>query len=272
MDIGTAKPEPHILESVKHYFIDHKRPDEYYSAGLFGRESRSCIQELLQTRRMALVVGGSGLYIKALIEGFFNGHVRDFVVRERLMHRLEEDGLDALYQTLKEVDPDYSRKISPNDRQRVLRSLEVYYSTGKPFSEFHRTAVEPAPFRTVMIGLTMERPALYERINQRVEAMLKRGLIEEVEWLQEHGYDLRYTALNTVGYREVFQYLNRKLSYDEMVEQIKRNTRRYAKRQLTWFRSMTNIHWITIQPQGDDNEIAAYISRNIFRKYNLISI
>ncbi len=263
MDIGTAKPEPQFRQRVMHHFIDIRNPDEYYSAGLFGREARQVIDQIFNHGRIPLVVGGSGFYIKALVDGIFEEPFKDEAVRHELNAQLQKLGLAALYQHLQQIDPIYAKKISPNDRQRILRALEVYQITGKPFSFFHQQKTEPAAFTPIFWGITMERAALYQRINQRVDQMLKNGLIDEVKQLLKMGYAPTLNALNTVGYKEVIQFLQKELDFSTMVEQIKRNTRRYAKRQLTWFRADSRIQWFEIQNKSDFELLAQKIIAQI---------
>ncbi|MHB2156239.1 tRNA (adenosine(37)-N6)-dimethylallyltransferase MiaA [Calditrichota bacterium GD2] len=260
MDIGTAKPEAEFRRQVTHHFIDIRDPDEYYSAGLFGKEARTTIANIFARGRVPLVVGGSGFYIKALVDGIFELDAKDEKIRQQLNERLERDGLRALYDDLKKIDPGYAAKISPNDRQRILRSLEVYFVTGKPFSYFHQQKPEAADFKPVFWGLDMERKALYQRINERVDQMLTEGLLDEVKTLLEKGYSPQLNALNTVGYKEAIAYLQNRLSYEEMAEQIKRNTRRYAKRQLTWFRADQRIQWTRVDSPETFRELAKKIA------------
>ncbi|WP_456441240.1 tRNA (adenosine(37)-N6)-dimethylallyltransferase MiaA [Caldithrix abyssi] len=260
MDIGTAKPEAEFRQRVTHHFIDICDPDEYYSAGLFGKEARTTIEGIFARGRVPLVVGGSGFYIKALVDGIFELDAKDEKIRQQLSERLERDGLRALYDDLKKIDSVYAAKISPNDRQRILRSLEVYFITGKPFSYFHQQKPEAADFKPVFWGLDMERKALYQRINERVDQMLAEGLLDEVKTLLEKGYSPQLNALNTVGYKEAIAYLQNRLSYEEMAEQIKRNTRRYAKRQLTWFRADQRIQWTRVDSPQTLKKLAEEIA------------
>jgi len=259
MDIGTAKPDRSFRERVAHHFIDICDPDDYYSAGIFGRQARKVVNGIFSRGALPLVVGGSGFYIKALTDGIFEFEVKDEQVRQQLDERVKAQGLAALYAQLQKVDPEYAAKISPNDRQRILRALEVFEVSGKPFSFFHRQKPEAADFEPVLWGLDMERSALYRRINQRVDDMLAQGLIDEVRSLLQRGYDASLNALNTVGYKEVIEYLHERLSYEEMRELIKRNSRRYAKRQLTWFRADKRIVWQSVETSADLEQLATKI-------------
>ncbi len=260
MDIGTAKPEKNFRQKVVHHFIDICDPDDYYSAGIFGREARQTIEKIFTDGdALPLVVGGSGFYIKALVDGIFELQTRDELVRQKLEKRLEREGVGQLYAFLQQVDPVYAAKISANDRQRILRALEVYLTTGKPFSSFHAKKPQAADFKPVFWGLDTERKILYRRIENRVERMLKQGLIEEVQLLLNKGFRPELNALNTVGYKEVIQYFNRLLTYEQMVELIKRNSRRYAKRQLTWFRADNRINWYDAEKTANLEKLAEKI-------------
>jgi tRNA dimethylallyltransferase len=244
LSIGTDKIADAIRKKILHHMIDICNPDEYFSAGMYSRIARKVIGEIQQRGKLPLVVGGSGFYISALVDGIFELDVHDNQVRAGLHERLRREGQEALYAELKKCDAEYAVKISHSDKQRTMRALEIYIVTGRSFSSWHERDTEPAPFKPLMIGLTMERQILYERIEKRVEKMLEAGLMDEVQKLIHMGYRPGMNALNTVGYKEAFQYLQGELTFDEMVDLIKRNSRRYAKRQLTWFRRDTRIRWI----------------------------
>lgn len=250
MDIGTAKPSREELAIVPHHFIDIKYPDEYYSAGQFGRDARLKIAELLAQDRQPLVVGGSGLYVQALVDGFFEKEIFDPQVKARLKTAIEQNGLSVLYHKLQQVDPTYAQKIHPNDGHRIVRALEVYELTGEPFSRFQKQERHAADFEPVMVGLFMDRAKLYRIIDARVERMLAQGLVDEVRHLLQRGYSSQLNSLQTVGYREVFDYLEQKTSYDDMVSLIKQHSRNYAKRQMTWFRKDHRITWIDVSDVG----------------------
>jgi len=258
MDIGTAKPTAKELSRVQHFFIDHAEPDQNYSAGDFSREARAAVINNLNGGRNCIVAGGSGMYIKALLDGIIEADLKDESVREQLNSELREKGLPALYAQLKKIDPPLAGRISENDRQRILRGLEAYFVSGKPLSEWHKESTEKAPFDFYMIGLTMHRQELYKRINNRVDRMIAGGLIREVRELLQKGY--RHTnALNAVGYKEVVSYLDGTINEKEMAELIKRNSRRYAKRQLTWFNADPRIHWFDVGNFETANDMHAAI-------------
>ena len=244
MDIGTAKPTPQERKRVTHHFIDIKYPDEYYSAGKFGQEAREVIKQLQTQGKRAIVVGGSGLYVRALVDGFFNKQIYDQSLKAKLKKEIEEKGLASLYERLQQVDPESAQRIHPNDGHRIVRALEVYELTGIPFSEFQKEATTKADFEPVFWGLTRERDELYRIIERRVDQMLSEGLVEEVMSLKARGYSENLNSMQTVGYKEVFDFLNGKISRQEMIRLIKQHSRNYAKRQLTWFRKDQRIQWI----------------------------
>jgi len=267
LDIGTAKPPPEILSKTKHHFIDSLAPDEYYSAGMFGRDARNEINNIFKIDKVPLVVGGSGFYIQALVDGLSEIDVSDPGIREDLRQRLENEGIEKLYTELISVDPDLAKNISLNDKQRILRGLEVYYVEGKPLSKLQLKNPIPADFKPLFIGLTAKREFLYNKINKRVEEMISMGLVEEVDSLKKKGFTEEDNALNTVGYKEVFNYLNGMYDLDSMIEKIKINSRRYAKRQLTWFRKDSRIQWFNIEEYESNADLAtrifAHINKNL---------
>ncbi|TAK52587.1 MAG: tRNA (adenosine(37)-N6)-dimethylallyltransferase MiaA [Bacteroidetes bacterium] len=246
MDIGTAKPTYDELESVKHHFINILNPDEDYNAGEYGKQARVVLDGIFDKGKIPIVVGGSGLYIQALTDGFFEGPAGDPELRERLYSRLHQEGAERLLAELNSVDPESASKMLPTNTKRLIRALEVYHITGKPISTLQKENIPPN-FQPVFFGLQWERRKLYERIGNRVDLMIKQGLIDEVKKLQEMGYTSQMNSLQTVGYKETLNYLEGKSSIDEMVELIKRNSRRYAKRQLTWFRPDERIFWLSVQ-------------------------
>jgi tRNA dimethylallyltransferase len=258
MDIGTAKLSYWEREEVTHHFIDIRHPDEIYSAGEFSEEARDEIWEILAMGRWPIVVGGSGLYLRALLEGFFEPKISNREIQAQLKQRLEKEGSWKLHAELAKIDP-ASAWIHPNDAHRIVRALEIYYAGGKLPSEVRMYPNEPAEFIYRLIGIDMPRAALYERINQRVDNMLEQGLVDECKRLLEMGYSPKLNALKTVGYQEVFQFLRHEISYDEMAELIKQHTRNYAKRQMTWFRKMSGVEWFDIRPEDPPEKIAALI-------------
>ena len=251
MDIGTAKPAKHELGQIPHHFIDIRNPDEYYSAGEYGREARDCIENLLAKNKVPIVVGGSGFYIRALVDGLFAPRISDPQVKEKWRLRIRKEGAKSVFAHLQNVDPQTAARLHPNDTQRIVRALEVYEISGKPLSAFQQGGETPADFPTVFIGLTRKREILYKRINSRVDKMMEMGLIDEVVSLKQRGWGPELNALRTVGYKEVFDFLDDLISKDEMIRLIKQNSRRYAKRQLTWFRRDARIHWIDLDEHDE---------------------
>jgi len=261
LTIGTAKPTPEDLRQIKHHFVDILDPDQDYNAGEYSLQARIKIQELSNNGVRPILVGGSGLYLRAVIDGFFKGQGKNFEVREELEEEARSFGGDVLYEKLKKIDPVSAAKMDATKVRRVVRALEVYYSTGKPISELHSVQETIIPFTVVQFGLEWDRRILYQRIEHRIDEMIKHGLVDEVQALISKGYSRTLNALNTVGYNEVFQFLEGTLTREEMVRLIKQNTRRYAKRQMTWFRADKRIRWISVNEETNWNEIAALVQK-----------
>lgn len=262
MDIGTAKPLPEERKVARHHFIDIKIPNQYYSAGEYGREARVCVDEIFNRGKMPIVVGGSGFYIQALVDGLFAPETSDAAVKQHWLEKIRVDGIESVLKRLDEVDPITAATLHPNDFQRVVRAMEVWQLSGKPISLYRKGEEARANFQPLFIGLNRDRPKLYERIERRVDVMLNTGLVEEVQKIQDLGYDSKLNALRTVGYQEVFEYLAGEIKLAEMIDKIKMNTRRYAKRQLTWFRRDARIHWFSL-----DTESTPQIAEKICKLY-----
>lgn len=241
MSIGTAKPSVAELQTVKHHFIDSHSVSENFSVGDFEKEGLRVIDGLLRDHDAALLVGGSGLYIKAICEGFDELPIASAGIRERLNTEFDENGIGHLQEKIKLADPVYAAQVDMNNPQRLIRALEVTESTGKPFSSYRKSTINARPFNIIKVGLNLPRDILYSRINQRVDAMIRDGLVDEVRSLLPFRH---LNALNTVGYSEIFDYLDGKTDLETAIEQIKQNTRRFAKRQLTWFGKDKEIIWI----------------------------
>lgn len=259
LDIGTAKPRKEEMGEINHYFLDVLTPDQDFNAGEFGKQGRSVIEAIFRSGKQPIVVGGSGLYIQSLIDGFFEGPSKDEETRKHLYDRLHREGVEVLLQELRKIDPASAARMLPTNTRRIVRALEVFYLTGIPISELQKMNKPQRTFEPVFAGLAWERKALYERIDRRVDAMLAAGLVNEVESLQRRGYDISLNALQTVGYQEVFQFLDGSIDYETMVESIKRNSRRFAKRQLTWFRRDRRIHWFPVESEKDFPTVAQEI-------------
>ncbi|WP_027002353.1 tRNA (adenosine(37)-N6)-dimethylallyltransferase MiaA [Hugenholtzia roseola] len=249
MAIGTAKPSPSDLACVPHHFVDFLPIAERYTVADFEREALSVLSDLFQKKQYALLVGGSGLFIKALCEGLDQMPEVPLSFRQDLMQLLENEGVEALLEELKTSDPLYFEQVDKANGQRVVRALEVIRATGQPFSSFRTQEKKTRPFRIVKIMLDRPRPMLYARIEARVEQMLELGLEQEVREL----YPFRHlNALQTVGYQEFFPYFEGLTDFAQTVAQIKQNTRRYAKRQLTWFRKDADFLWLDIEGKSQD--------------------
>ena len=242
--IGTAQPSVEQLNRVKHHFIAHRSIEDNYNAGMFERDALALLDALFQKYDVVVCCGGTGLYIKALCEGLDDLPEADESLRKQLTERLETEGLESLQRQLKELDPVHFEKMDTQNPQRVMRALEVCLSTGEPFSSFHGSKKATRPFSIRKIGLELPREELYSRINKRVDQMLEAGWLEEAKAV----FDKRHlNALNTVGYKELFQHLAGEMSLEEATDKIKINTRRFAKRQMTWFKKDEQIAWFEKQ-------------------------
>lgn len=245
MEIGTAAPDAAQLAAVKHHFVGVLEPDCDFSAGEFQRQARIVADTLNARGRVAVVAGGSGLYVNALIDGLFDGPPKDETIRAEL-HREAESGV-PLYEQLQSVDPEYAATILPGDLRRIVRALEVYRLTGQPISRLHREhRGRTQAYSAVLVALDFPRERLYRRINARVDAMIAAGFVEEVRTLLDKGYRADIERLRSVGFREIAAYLDGKKTLDEAIEAAKQQTRRFAKRQLTWFRADDRIHWLPV--------------------------
>jgi tRNA dimethylallyltransferase len=244
MDIGTAKPTPEERQRVKHHLIDVVTPDKPFHADLYRRLGRKVVDSLHRKETPIFVAGGTGLYIRALTQGLFNSPPIDPAVREKLKHEMEEKGGGLLYRRLRQVDPEAAARIHSNDSFRMIRALEVFESTGMPISFFrdqHRFG--DRPYLTLKIGVEVDREKLYRRIDQRVDRMIEKGFLQEVERLLEMGYGPALKPMQSLGYKHIVQFLSNDLEWDEAVRQMKRDTRHYAKRQWTWFKTDKEVCW-----------------------------
>lgn len=261
MDIGTAKPDRADREKVVHHLIDVVNPDEDYTVAAFRKDASEKIEEITRRGKNVFVVGGTGLYIKALAEGLFEGPERDLDMRESLLDEARIRGEVSLYERLKRVDPVSASAIHPNNLRRVVRALEVYYLTKRPLSDFHREhAFSERPYDALKIGLLKERAGLYADIEERVDWMMREGLLDEARRLKSMGYGTDLKPMAGLGYKEMCLHLNGAIALEEAVELLKRNTRRYAKRQLTWFRKDPEIRWFYPEER---NGITGLISRHL---------
>ena len=240
MSIGTAAPTTEELEAAKHHFIHHRSIEEDYSVGDFERDALEKLEDLLQSHREVIMVGGSGLYVDAVTKGLDHFPEVDHQIRKDLNQQLKEEGISSLQEELQKVDPEYYAEADLQNPHRLIRALEISRGTGKPYSSFRKNTRADRLFETIFIGLTGDRQMVYDRINRRVDLMMEEGLLKEAKRLYKQR-DLN--ALNTVGYKELFKFLDGEWSLEKAVEEIKKNTRRFAKRQFTWFRKNDEIHW-----------------------------
>lgn len=260
LTIGTAKPSAEELARVPHHFINELDLSDPFSAGRFAEAANARIAEILDRRRVPLVVGGSTLYLEALLHGLAEVPPTTDATRQRLMARLAEEGSERLFDELVRFDPSSAATMDPTKSQRIVRALEVYLDTGKPLSYYHERRPQPL-YRFAPVVLTRPRGALYDRINRRVDAMLAGGLLDENRRLLKAGYAPGMNPLRTIGYREPIAHLEGRIEYEEMVRQLKQNSRRYAKRQLTWFRRRSDYRWIDLGATGGEDalrDIATY--------------
>ena len=256
MDIGTAKPTKQEMQEIKHYLLNFVEPDQRYSVAQFKKDAEKAIEEILAKNKVPIIVGGTGLYVDSLIYGIEYQEIElDKKYREELEEKAQKEGLETLYEQAQKIDPQAMEKISANDKKRILRILEIYHSTGKTKTQQEiESRKNEVKYDYKVFALNMEREKLYERINKRVDIMIEQGLIQEVENLCSK-YTEFPTAMQGVGYKEVVEYLQGKISEQEMIEKIKMETRRYAKRQLTWFRKNKQTIWLDATKGKENVEI-----------------
>lgn len=257
MDIGTAKPSKEDRSRAVHHLIDIVDPDEPFDAATYGELARSVIDDLIKQGKIPLVVGGTGLYMKVLIRGICNGAPGDSAVRNQLLEEIGKLGLESLYAELLRVDPEVGKKLHPNDRQRIVRALEVFRLTGRPLSYFqNRHQFQERFYPTVKIFLYRERNALYDRIDQRALRMIDAGLVDEVRFLLEKGFGPDLKPMQSLGYKQIVRFILGKWSLDMAISEIQKETRRYAKRQITWFRGDPEFKWL---PAEDLDSLLALV-------------
>ena len=267
MNIGTAKPSIKEMQGIKHYLIDFVSPDERYSVADYKRDAKEAIKQIINRGKIPIVVGGTGLYIDSLIYEIEYQDIKfDENYRKELEKRVETEGLNILYEEAKRIDSKAIEKISKNDKKRILRILEIYQATGKNKTEQEiESRKKEGEYDYKVFSLHWDREELYNRINKRVDIMIENGLIDEVKFIYKK-YDKFPTAMQGLGYKEVVEYLENKISKEEMIEKIKQETRKYAKRQLTWFRKNKETIWLDVQPMGTDlfwlKKMVEYIEKN----------
>ncbi|MBR3254726.1 MAG: tRNA (adenosine(37)-N6)-dimethylallyltransferase MiaA [Clostridia bacterium] len=262
MQIGTAKPTLEEMQGIKHYLIDCVSPDERYSVANYKQDAKNAIKQIINDNKTPIVVGGTGLYIDSLIyEINYNNIELDEEYRKKLEKIADtQEGLQNLYDKAKQIDPEAIEKISTNDKKRIIRILEIYHATGKNKTEQEKNSRQEPEYDYKVFALDWPRDILYERINKRVDIMIEQGLIEEVKQVKNK-YNKFPTAMQGLGYKEVVDYLEGKYTKEEMIEKIKKETRRYAKRQLTWFRKNKQTIWLDGKINAQEN--ATIIMKNI---------
>ncbi|WP_310994354.1 tRNA (adenosine(37)-N6)-dimethylallyltransferase MiaA [Aequorivita marina] len=244
MNIGTAVPSQDELNAAKHHFIQNISVFQNYSVGDFETDALTCLESIFQRNSVCIMVGGSGLYVDAVVKGLDKFPKVSPHIREALNAEVAENGIEALQRELKEKDPIYFEKVDIHNPHRLVRALEICRGTGKPYSSFLNKESDKRSFKTIFIGLTAERAIIYNRINERVDQMIANGLLEEAKNLYPHK---ALNALQTVGYRELFNYFDGMITKEEAIAEIKKNTRRFSKRQNTWFKKNEDIHWFDYQ-------------------------
>lgn len=272
MDIGTAKIRQEEMEGIPHHLIDIRNPDQDFSVAEFQELVREKITEIASRNKLPIIVGGTGLYIQAAIYDYhFSEAPSNPDYRKNLEKRAEKEGNQALHDELVRIDPQSASEIHPNNVRRVIRALEIFHCTGKTKEETQANQSPELLYDTALIGLTMERDQLYERINRRVDIMVEEGLLEEVRSLYNRGLK-ECQSIQAIGYKEIYQYLDGLVSYVDAIDMLKQNSRRYAKRQLTWFRNKMSVKWFdmgdTLSVEKKITEISAYIEGKLKLKSN----
>ena len=253
MDIGSAKPTVEEMQEIKHYLVDFVSPEKRYSVSEYKEDASKAIEEIINKGKTPIIVGGTGLYLNSLIYNIqYNEMEVDLNYRRELEKEAEEYGLEVLYNRAKEIDQEAMEKVSANDKKRITRVLEIYNATGRNKTELEKKSRKEVPYNYLIFGINMERSILYDRINKRVDIMLEQGLIEEVKNLINK-YSNMPTAMQGLGYKEVKEFLDGNISKEEMIEKIKMETRRYAKRQITWFKRIENIIWLDGLNKTEEN-------------------
>jgi tRNA dimethylallyltransferase len=268
MDIGTAKPGAGDLKKVPHHLLDIRDPDETWSVGQYIPLFRETVGDITRRGRTPVAVGGTGLYLRGALGGLFEGPERDEALREKLRN-LEADDPGVLYSLLKEKDPVTAAKTMPNDQVRIIRALEVHELTGVPISSLQREhSFMDRPFDALIYCMIPPREELYTWVEERVDLMMETGLLEEVKRLKEKGYSRKLTSMKALGYRELMAHLDGEMSLEEAAKLIKRNTRRYAKRQLTWFRGEVGVKWLEYEDRGQLPLLAEKIVTDVQKEWS----
>lgn len=258
LDIGTAKPKAEERALVPHHLIDICLPSEIVSAGRFMNLSREVMKDIWRRGKKAFLVGGTGLYIRAAISGIFEGPGKNEEIRRELEEEAETFGSEFLYERLKKIDAKAASGLHPHDGRRIIRALEVFLSSGKKMSDWQKEVSSPC-FTSVIVGLFQEREDLYEKIESRIDVMLSQGLVEEAKGLIAKGFEESFAVKESIGYQEIKEYLNGRLSLEDSVKLLKQNSRRFAKRQMTWFRGEKGVKWVEVKKGESEEELIAKI-------------
>ncbi|GJL56374.1 MAG: tRNA dimethylallyltransferase [Nitrospirales bacterium] len=264
MDIGTDKPTMTERQGVPHQMLDLVNPDEHFTVGDYRQLATATIDRLHQQGKVPLIAGGTGLYIRALLHGLWSGPAANWELRKQLDSEAQEKGVAYVHQRLSRVDPELAKRLHPNDYVKVQRGLEVYHALGVPLSEaHHRHGFQDTPYHALIIGLNMERECLYQRINARVELEIEKGLIQETRQLLDQGFHRDLSSMKSLGYRQIAAFIAGDCAYEEAVRILKRDTRHFAKRQMTWFRKEPNITWIQREKQEFPRDIADRVLEHV---------
>ncbi|MFD1447199.1 tRNA (adenosine(37)-N6)-dimethylallyltransferase MiaA [Oceanobacillus profundus] len=254
LDIGTAKIKQAEMQGIPHHMLDIREPDEDFSAADFKELVQQYIAEITARGKLPIIVGGSGLYIQAALYDYnFSDRKRDPLLTKEMEEIVELEGIMPLYQRLEQIDPEQAKKIHPNNHRRVIRALEIYETTGMTMSEYEKNQVMESPYNPILLGLEMPRALLYERINDRVDQMIEKGLKTEVKKVYDKGY-ASCQSMKAIGYKEWISYFKGEQSLEGTVELLKRNSRRYAKRQYTWFKNKMDVTWYSVTPSTIDED------------------
>lgn len=262
LDIGTAKPTRLERSEARFHLIDFLEPDESYSCGRFARDAHALLHDICRRGSVPIVCGGTGLYVKALFEPLHELPTSQKAVKERLVRELVVLGTAGMYERLEGIDPAWAKTVKPADKQRILRGLEVYEITGRPLSSFISGKKAAAPFMPRYIGLQLDREVLYKRIDQRFDTMIRAGLVDEVRSLQKLGYAWTLNVFKTIGYKEIVDYLEGRLTLEQAVTAAKRRTRNFAKRQMTWFKRVSGVEWYDAEEMDIEKIISKYVIGN----------
>ncbi|SDJ70773.1 tRNA (adenosine(37)-N6)-dimethylallyltransferase MiaA [Sediminibacillus albus] len=260
MDIGTAKITKEETEGIPHHMIDIKNPDQAFSVADFQLLVRHHMEDILERNKLPIIAGGTGLYIQAALYGYnFSEQKRDEGFHMQIEEEIEQKGIETVFARLQEVDPEQAKKIHPNNKRRVIRALEVYETTGMPMSEYQANQQQESDYQPIFIGLEMDRELLYQRINQRVDQMMEQGLLQEVKKLYDQGLE-QAQSMKAIGYKEFLPYFKGEASLESSVQLLKRNSRRFAKRQFTWFKNKLNVEWYEITPEQKQQKFEIILS------------